>query len=45
MELRKAQEEAEARGLRKAAAMADLERMRLDDMESPRGIVVVPRER
>ena len=34
-ELKKAQEESEARELRKAGAMAELAKMRLVDMEAP----------
>ena len=43
-ELKKAQEESEARERGKASVMADLERIRLDDMESP-GIVFAPKGR
>ena len=43
-ELKKAQEEAEAWELGKAAAMSDLERMRLEYLESQTGNVMVRKE-
>ena len=43
-ELKKAQEESEARELRKAGAMAELAKMRLVDMEAPTGTIIPPKE-